>query len=558
MNRQLSAVLLAAALVIAPNAYAPVHANESAKQDKAADTLNLASYLKFTLNDVHAELFGQPIVLDTPPQQIGNTTMVPVRVIAEALGAEVNWDDELQLINIVKEMDTIQLVLEQTNASVNGETKELEQPAQRIADLTFVPLRFIAESLHQQVEFDAQEQAIYIRPAEKTTKLPAPSTEGTTSISPMTGAPVPVPAPVPQATPTPSPLKRLSKPKVEKITIDHPSALTKTLDFVVDRDNQLYVLDDGQGGLNSEKVYRIDLATRNVTETISKIDDAFQFTYVQSGKPTEVITFDLAASQLYYDSEQNRVYLLAHNTMYTYEMYMRSSSKQPDTYRDLQDVVYQITPEVRMSAYVRGGTTQNYAGVLQDFLFIAPDGNIYWSDARRAMAYSAAPQSVATPLATMPSSTDLNQMRLNALYANGNIYIFDDKAQRLYKLNPKTRDVSLIYTASFGTILDVEAHRDSFYIFGKDYIYKMGIDGSSEIYVKLDDLLTAFHLKAELQGKLVRTTSWNSLPDDEQFMSAILYAEETDYGKVLIKLDASGNILARVPNGSLYKITLFE
>lgn len=545
MKKQLSAVLVSAALMTAPAAHAPVYANPQ-------------NELKFKLNAVQAELFGQAIILDTPPQLIGDTTMVPVRVIAEALGAAVRWDHELQSITIVKETNTIQLVLQQTNAIVNGETKQLEQPAQLLADSTFVPLRFIAESLRQQVEFDPVEQAIYIRPAEKatipTTPLPQqPSTGRTTS--PIAEAPTTIPAS--PATPAPSPMKRLSKPNVERITLNHPTAaLTNMLDFIVDRDNQLYVLHDALG-----KIYRIDLSTKNVTEPISKIDNAFTFTYTQSGTPTEVIPSDLMASRLYYDNEQNRVYLLARNTSFTYEMYMRSGFMQADTLRDLSAIVYQITPDVRMAAYGRGGSSQDSRGdpLLQDFVLVAPDGNLYWSNAQRAMTYSAAPQSMANPLASVPSETDLIRMRLNALYADGDIYIFDDHAQRLYRLNPETRDIQLIHTASFGTILDVEAHRASFYILDKDRVYKMGVDGSTEVYVQLDDLLTTIPSRAELKEKIVGIqSSREPLPDDQKFLESFIFADDTYYGKFLMKLDRSGNLLVHVPNDSLYKVMLFE
>lgn len=563
MKKQLATTLVAAALLVAPTVHAPVYANDSANHENASISVNPTKYLKFKLNAVQAELFGQAITLDTPPQLIGDTTMVPVRVIAEALGAEVSWDNELQLITIVKETNSIQIALRQTNAIVNGETKELEQSAQLLADSTFVPLRFIAESLQQQVEFDPVEQAIYIRHAEKKPipKTPIPqasSTEGTAL--PIAAAPAPVPAP--PTTPTPSPMKRLSKPSVEWIKVNNQAALTNMLDFIVDRDNQLYVLNDGQGGQNTEKIYRIDVSTKSVTEHISKIDDAFKFTYTQSGAPTEVITFDLAASQLYYDNEQNRVYLLAHNTLFTYEMYMRNGSRQSDTFRDLSAIVYQITPDVRMTAYGRGGSSQDSRGdlILQDFIFTAPDGNLYWSNARRGMTYSAAPQSMATPLAAVPSETNLVQMRLNALYANGEIYMFDDHAQRLYKLNPKTREIKLIHTASFGTILDVEAHRDSFYILDKDHVYKMGIDGSTEIYVKMDDLLTMYHSRAELQEKLIENRlSWEGMSDDQKFLVSLLYADDTFHKKKhLMKLDRSGNLFVHFPNEYLYKVTLFE
>lgn len=43
----------------------------------------------------------QTITLDTPPQLIADCTMLPLRAICEALGAEVTWDESTQTANII-------------------------------------------------------------------------------------------------------------------------------------------------------------------------------------------------------------------------------------------------------------------------------------------------------------------------------------------------------------------------------------------------------------------------------------------------------------------------
>ncbi len=53
-------------------------------------------------NPIKLLVNGQEIVSDVPPQIVDNRTMVPVRWIAEALGAEVEWDEENQVVNINK------------------------------------------------------------------------------------------------------------------------------------------------------------------------------------------------------------------------------------------------------------------------------------------------------------------------------------------------------------------------------------------------------------------------------------------------------------------------
>lgn len=44
---------------------------------------------------------GQEIYSDVPPQIINGRTMVPIRFVAEALGANVQWDERTQTVSIV-------------------------------------------------------------------------------------------------------------------------------------------------------------------------------------------------------------------------------------------------------------------------------------------------------------------------------------------------------------------------------------------------------------------------------------------------------------------------
>lgn len=53
-------------------------------------------------NPVKLFVNGQEVTCDVTPQIIGGRTMVPVRWVAEALGAEVNWDEQNNAVNINK------------------------------------------------------------------------------------------------------------------------------------------------------------------------------------------------------------------------------------------------------------------------------------------------------------------------------------------------------------------------------------------------------------------------------------------------------------------------
>lgn len=82
-----------------------------------------------------------------------NRTMVPIRFIAESLGAEVEWNEEEQKVTIKGETN-VELVIGENSITVNGEKKETDAAAKIIGGRTFVPLRSVSEGLNKAVHWD--------------------------------------------------------------------------------------------------------------------------------------------------------------------------------------------------------------------------------------------------------------------------------------------------------------------------------------------------------------------------------------------------------------------
>lgn len=80
-------------------------------------------------------------------------TLVPVRFIAESLGADVNWDKSSNTVVVKLNDKTVKLVLSQQVMSVNDIKTVLDVPAQTISGRTFIPLRALVEALGQQVDY---------------------------------------------------------------------------------------------------------------------------------------------------------------------------------------------------------------------------------------------------------------------------------------------------------------------------------------------------------------------------------------------------------------------
>lgn len=147
-----------------------------------------AEVVKLTLN-------GDPLNGDVPAMIQGGRTLVPVRLVGEALQAQVLWVQQTGQVILTKGEDVIVLTLDSATAIVNGVSTPLPDgvPAQVVAydgaDRTMIPLRFVSETLGAQVEWD---QATYT--AHLTAEL-TETTPETPEEEPETPAPEPeVPA----------------------------------------------------------------------------------------------------------------------------------------------------------------------------------------------------------------------------------------------------------------------------------------------------------------------------------------------------------------------------
>lgn len=108
---------------------------------------------------------GQPLSFDQPPVSLNDRTMIPFRGIVEALGATVTWDQATGTIRATRSTDNLTLDMQLNNktAHVNGQSVELDVPPAIVHDRTLVPVRFLAESLGAIVRWDQGLQQVQIR-----------------------------------------------------------------------------------------------------------------------------------------------------------------------------------------------------------------------------------------------------------------------------------------------------------------------------------------------------------------------------------------------------------
>ena len=102
---------------------------------------------------------------DSPPVIVNDRTLVPLRTIFEALGAEVSWEGETRTATAVKDWIHVIITIDSPTAYVNGEANELDVPAQIIEGRTMVPIRFVSEALNAKVTWVPEKQSVYVNTA---------------------------------------------------------------------------------------------------------------------------------------------------------------------------------------------------------------------------------------------------------------------------------------------------------------------------------------------------------------------------------------------------------
>lgn len=112
-------------------------------------------------------LNGEKMTFDVDPYISEERTMVPFRAIFEAAEADVMWDGDTSTVVAVKDngMDSTSVVLQigESYAFVDDAKIELDKPAEIKEERTFVPLRFVMESLGAEVEWDGDSYSVMIK-----------------------------------------------------------------------------------------------------------------------------------------------------------------------------------------------------------------------------------------------------------------------------------------------------------------------------------------------------------------------------------------------------------
>ena len=123
-------------------------------------------------DSISAFIDGSEVEFDVPPVIRSSRTLIPVRAVTTALGAQVDWTpSEPNIVKITKtlvndtgseELKVIIINLDTDKVTVNGVATELDVPPMLIGNRTMVPVRFIAEAFSMKINWDTYVGGIVI------------------------------------------------------------------------------------------------------------------------------------------------------------------------------------------------------------------------------------------------------------------------------------------------------------------------------------------------------------------------------------------------------------
>lgn len=126
------------------------------------------SFFAFAEGEISITVNSNPLTMDVPPEIMNGRTMVPMRAVFEALGADINWIGEEQMIIATSGNKIIVLKI---GASIlnycDVSTQENKNITLDVAPLikegrTLIPLRAVSEALGANVDWNGETRAITI------------------------------------------------------------------------------------------------------------------------------------------------------------------------------------------------------------------------------------------------------------------------------------------------------------------------------------------------------------------------------------------------------------
>lgn len=151
-----------------PNAENEDYAALLSEMIQTYDSDEYFSTMSVTIGEPNLVIDGETIPIDESGSVAyveSGRTMMPVRGIAEAIGADVSFDNRTQTVTVENEETVIAMTIGENEMEVNGQSVMLLSAPKIKEDRTMLPVRDVAEALDCEVEWQQETQtATFTRP----------------------------------------------------------------------------------------------------------------------------------------------------------------------------------------------------------------------------------------------------------------------------------------------------------------------------------------------------------------------------------------------------------
>ncbi len=273
-----------------------------------ADTMHMDLFYQGKNHVYEAEavticMDGKPLTAkDMPAIIIDERTMLPMRLIAEALGAEVAWNEDANQVYVINDTNTIVFQIDDKTGYQNGNTFTMDVPPMIVNERTMLPVRALANALDLDVTWDEKSRTVFMQtktpqPTEPPTDVPPQPTEPPTDVPPQSTEP---PADVP---PQPTEPPADVPPQLTEPPADAPPQLSANLKNMVFDKNQNILYLQKEQAFNIQDVAMHDHYLEGYFEIVLPND--YQNTY---GDGTYTIAGD-AIDNISVSTQENKTIL---------------------------------------------------------------------------------------------------------------------------------------------------------------------------------------------------------------------------------------------------------
>ena len=130
--------------------------NQTSQTTSNTNAITVSKYVNVTIN-------GQALQADVKPfVNADGRTMLPIRAISEALGAVVQWDEATKTATLTLGDKTVKVPIGQNTIDVNGNPVAMDTSSVIKDGRTLLPVRAIGEALGAEIGWDQQTETVSI------------------------------------------------------------------------------------------------------------------------------------------------------------------------------------------------------------------------------------------------------------------------------------------------------------------------------------------------------------------------------------------------------------